>query len=77
MREYQPIETVHDLLLCDDKELLDGYWSGFNGESVPGSDKSKSFWHGWRNGRVDGGHTTIDVHQTTLAKEYVKYQHIN
>ena len=74
MSEYNPIVSIHDLKLCDSQEMLDGYWSGFHGEPEPGSNRSKSFWHGWRNGRVDGNHSKIDYSQQILANVYVQHQ---
>ena len=55
----------------DDDECLAGYWSGYRNEPEPGSDKSRSFFHGWRNGRVDGGHAQADQAQTEYARKYV------
>lgn len=34
-------------------EMLAGYWDGLNGEPEPGSNRSRSFRHGWKNGRDD------------------------
>lgn len=36
-----------------DTEMLQGYWSGLNGETEPGNNRSHSFRHGWQNGRDD------------------------
>jgi hypothetical protein len=36
-----------------DTEMLAGYWDGLNGESEPGSNRSHSYRHGWKNGRDD------------------------
>lgn len=71
MSEYQPIRTKQELDLLDNEEVVAGYLDGLKGSSQPGSDKSKSFWHGWRNGRVDGGFAAIDCDQRRLAREIV------
>lgn len=69
MSEYQPVRTKQELEMLDKKEMVAGYLEGLQGSSQPGSDKSKSFWHGWRNGRVDGGHDATDGAQQQLARE--------
>lgn len=71
MSEYNPITTVIELGALDDDEMVEGYRAGFLNAPEPGSDKSKSYWHGWRNGMVDGGHAPIDCAQTILAREIV------
>lgn len=71
MSEFTPISTLSDLELQDDRDMVAGYISGSDGTSEPGSDKSRSYWHGWRNGRVDGGHQPKDNHQAVLASAFV------
>lgn len=71
MSEFKPVRTKADLLNLDDDEVIAGYWSGRDGDPAPGSDKSRSFWHGWRNGRADGGFDPIDPAQRQLAREVV------
>lgn len=71
MSEYAPVRSKADLELLDEVEMVAGYRSGYEGEAEPRSDRSRSFWHGWRNGRVDGGHDVIDCHQVALAREVV------
>lgn len=76
MSEFQPVATKTDLENLDDAEMVAGYLAGFNGESEPGSDKSSSYWHGWRNGMVDCGRAQIDAAQAQLAREVVgTYRH--
>lgn len=69
MSEFNPFE-FKDIDLIND-EVVEGYRSGYRGETEPGSDKSRSFFHGWRNGRVDGGHDQIDCAQQEFARAYV------
>jgi ribosome modulation factor len=71
MSEFQPVETKADLERLDDDEILAGYLAGLSGESEPGSDKSRAYWHGWRNGMVDSGRAQIDCAQVRLAREVV------
>lgn len=53
MSEFNPVRTKADLETLDDDEIVAGYMSGLKLEPAPGSDKSRSFWHGWRNGISD------------------------
>jgi hypothetical protein len=69
MSEFSPFEFKDSHLINDD--VIDGYRSGYRGDSEPGSDKSRSFFHGWRNGRVDAGHEKIDTPQVEFARAYV------
>jgi hypothetical protein len=70
MSEFTPVETVAAFRLLDDGEILEGYFDGFHGGPVPGSDRSRSFWHGWRNGQVDAGRAEPDPAQRLLAREF-------
>lgn len=72
MSEFKPFEFSDSDLIAGD--VIDGYRSGYRGESEPGSDKSRSFFHGWRNGRVDGGHDQIDRAQIEFASAHVAMQ---
>ena len=69
MSEFQPVSTKKDLCLLDMDDVLAGYRSGLDSDSEPGSDKSKGFWHGWRNGVSDRGLAPIDEDQRQLAEE--------
>jgi hypothetical protein len=71
MSEFNPITTAIELSALDADEMVEGYRAGLRNGSAPGSDKSKSYWHGWRNGMVDGGHAQIDCAQTILVREVV------
>lgn len=74
MSEYQPVRTMAELGLLDSDEIVEGYRAGLDapfGTPEPGSDKSRSYWHGWRNARVDRGFAAHDGAQRQLAREYV------
>ncbi len=49
-----PITKAADLDALDLDEMVEGYWDGYRGEPEPGDNRSLAFWHGWRNGAVDG-----------------------
>lgn len=72
MSEFAPIQTRADLLSQSSDEILAGYRSGFRGDPEPGSDKSRGYWHGWRNGMVDSGRAQMDAAQSKLAAEVVR-----
>lgn len=68
MPEFSPVTTLRELEALDDAEVLAGYVAGFRGAPEPVSSAvSRSYWHGWRNGRVDGGHAAVDAAQLLLA----------
>jgi hypothetical protein len=71
MAEFSPIKTVAEFKQLDDGEILEGYFDGFHGGPAPGSDRSRSFWHGWRNGQVDAGRAEPDLAQQLLAQEFL------
>ncbi len=74
MSEFALVETVADFRLLDDGEILEGYFDGFHGAPTPGSDRSRAFWHGWRNGRVDAGLAEPDSAQLALERAFGELQ---
>jgi hypothetical protein len=72
MNARTPITAAADLAALDDAELLDGYRDGRAGDDEPGDNRSLSYWHGWRNGAVDGGHREPDAAQAQLAHDYLR-----
>lgn len=72
MSEFQKVSTKADLETLDEGEMVAGYLAGISGETAePGSDKSRSYWHGWRNAMSDRGHSSIDAEQSMLCRELV------
>jgi hypothetical protein len=71
MSEFIEVRTKDDLDALDSAEILAGYMDGRDNAPEPGSDKSRSYWHGWRNGMVDGKHREIDSAQMQLVREVV------
>lgn len=72
MGARKPVTTVAELEALDQTEMVEGYWDGYHGEPEPGDNRSLSYWHGWRNGAVDGKHREGDAAQAKLAHEYVE-----
>lgn len=68
MIERIPITSAEQLNMLDTDEIVEGYLDGRNNEPC-GNNRSTSFWHGWRNGRVDGGHAQKDNAQSMLAHD--------
>lgn len=72
MSEFRRVATKADLETLDERDMIAGYLAGSGGDtSEPGSDKSRGYWHGWRNAMVDRGHAQIDNEQCQLAREVV------
>ena len=72
MSEFEKVSTLTDLNNLDQDEVLQGYRSGWDGLSEPESDKSRSFWHGWRNAMIDKQIIPSDEECANLAEEYVR-----
>ena len=77
MNEFTPVTTLADLDTLDEDEILEGYRDGRNDWPEPGNNRSRSYWHGWRNGAVDGGHKPKDATQAELARVYVARMRAN
>lgn len=71
MSEFNPVTTKAELSALDSGEMVEGYRAGLDNAPEPGSDKSKAYWHGWRNGMVDRGYMAMDDAQAMLAREVV------
>ncbi len=66
------VETLAELDTLDDAEIQEGYRDGRSGEPEPGDNRSKSYWHGWRNGMMDSHRMKPDAASMKLAAEYVR-----
>jgi hypothetical protein len=71
MSEWAPVKSLPDLADLDSSEVVEGYRDGLAGEPEPGNNRSRSYWHGWRNCRVDGRHQAKDAAQIELARAAV------
>ena len=71
MQIFHPVETVVEFRTLDEGEVLCGYLDGISGTLCSLSDVSRSYWHGWRNGLVDGGFTEPDASQIELEAQFV------
>jgi ribosome modulation factor len=71
MTEFTLVSTLADLDTLDETEMLEGYRDGLANEPEPGGNRSRSYWHGWRNGMADRGLRPVDEAQRDLAREYL------
>jgi hypothetical protein len=71
MTERTPVTTVADLNTLDEAEIIEGYHDGREGFPC-GENRSRSYWHGWRNGMADSGRVGNDSAQQALAHEVVQ-----
>jgi hypothetical protein len=63
-----PVTTVEELDQLNNMEVFEGYQDGLENFRC-GENRSRAYWHGWRNGQVDGGHAQKDRAQEVLAQE--------
>jgi len=56
-------------MMLDDDDIAAGYSAGLEGAPAPASDRSKGYWHGWRNGLVDSGRLPADAAQLALSRD--------
>lgn len=66
-----PVSNMATLEALNSDEIQEGYRDGFDGEPC-GDNRSRSYWHGWRNGMMDKGRIKSDWASQALAHEYVE-----
>lgn len=71
MAEFNPVQTVDDFRTLDEGEVMEGYLDGFHGEAAPNSSRSRSYWHGWRNGMIDSARLLPDQAHLALAEAFL------
>ncbi len=67
MAEFDTVTTLAELMMLDDDDVAAGYQAGLDGAPPPASDRSRGYWHGWRNGLVDSGRQPADQAQLALS----------
>lgn len=74
MGEFKPVETLADLHTLDLNDVVIGYMDCYRlpSSDEPGSDRSRGYWHGWRNAQRDLGLIPPDIAAERLAREYVQ-----
>jgi hypothetical protein len=71
MSEFKPVTTVDELKLLNSDEIVDGYRDGIRGAPEPHNNRSRAYWHGWRNGMSDARRMPSDESMRLLAKDVV------
>jgi hypothetical protein len=71
-RERKPVTTLEELDSLDERDIVSGYHAGRAGAPEPSIEMNRAYWHGWRNGRVDGKYAQPDAAQMTLVGLYIK-----
>jgi hypothetical protein len=71
MSEFKPVEMVADLESLDQDDIVAGYRQGWRDATEPGSDKSRGYWHGWRNAQMDAGRMALDIASARLCREHL------
>jgi hypothetical protein len=66
MPEFKPVRTIDDFAALDEGDVLEGYLDGFHGAPLPGSNRSRAYWHGWCKGQVESGRREPDAAQLEL-----------
>ena len=74
MPEFRAVASLAEFTLLDEGEILKGYFDGFHDAPEPGSDRSSSYWHGYRNGRFDNGSLPLDAAAKALRREMQQIQ---
>jgi hypothetical protein len=74
MFRYHPVFLLAELSSLDAEEIMRGYWAGLDNAPISMDKASRSYWHGWRNGRVDSGHAEPDVAQRALVEQMDEFR---
>lgn len=72
MATYEPVRTLADLMTLDSDEIVAGYLEAQPGDPEPGPNRSRAYWHGWRNRMCDRGKIEMDGAMSQLAYEVVR-----
>ncbi len=68
--KYHPVTAVADFRTLNDGEVLEGYLDGMHGSLPPGSERSRSYRHGWRNAMIDRGSLPVDDDARALQRDF-------
>jgi len=66
----KPVTTIEELVSLDSYEVIAGYADGRANEPC-GDNRSRDYWHGWRNGQIDKGFMAPDAASRALAAAYI------
>jgi hypothetical protein len=68
----EPVSTEAELDALNSEEIVEGYYDGRNNEPEPTGNRSRAYWHGWRNGMADAGRIPIDDAMRALTHDVLK-----
>ena len=68
---FEPVRTLADLDLLNEREILEGYLSAERGDPEPSENRGRAFWHGWRNRMIDYAELPNDEASQALCREYL------
>jgi hypothetical protein len=71
----EPVRFVHELRRLDGGDVLSGWQAGMSGQPCS-EDRSRSWWHGWRRGRIDAGFDNPAPDQKALADRLIAAQEL-
>lgn len=74
--DRKPVSTIAELETLDERDVLHGYFAGLAGREEPGVEFNRAYWHGWRNGMMDGRRAPIDPEAGALAHEIVSTDYL-
>lgn len=69
MSEY--IDPIEEISQINDDECLAGYRAGLGFTAVDYTQKSASYWHGYRNGQADRGYEPPSPQSQKFARQIV------
>lgn len=69
MSDY--IEPITDIFEIDDEQCVAGYLAGCGFKAADYTQKSRSYWHGYRNGRADKGLEPPSPQSQAMARQMV------
>ncbi len=70
MAEFRSVQSIAEFKTLDDGDILEGYLDGFHATGVPDSSRSRSYWHGWRNGMIESERMPPDMAYHRLARAF-------
>lgn len=65
--DREPVTNADELAGFDDAEILEGYMDALAGDGEPGGNRSKGYWHGWRNGSNDRAGKVDDAQRALIS----------
>ncbi len=68
----EPVVALSELFVLDPAEIEEGYRDGFGGLAC-GDNRSRAYWHGWRNAMIDRGKIEKDWRAGLLAREALRF----